>query len=201
MGTVKGQDRKRNILENYYALLAREGLEGASINRLANLMGISPSLIVHYFPNKEELVAALVENILETYEKAFLPAARGILDPEKKPEAAADIPFGEACLGSIDKGVFYACYSLSFRNRRVRDGFRRMYSRLREILAQELGELMASGHIAESDPALAAELVIALLEGRDFYRSVVEDDRRLEKYEKFLGEKVMEMLRPRNPAG
>ena len=47
--------RKPEILESYYQILIQEGLEGASISKIAKHMDIHPSLIIHYFKNKEEL--------------------------------------------------------------------------------------------------------------------------------------------------
>ena len=76
------------------------------------------------------MVVALVDYILGMYEEAFLPGLRESEDPEERMTAAGAI-FGSDWAGLVDNGVFYACYPLGFRNRRVKESFKRMYSRMR----------------------------------------------------------------------
>ena len=93
----KAELRRREILENFYEVLKEEGLEGSSIAKIAARMDIHPSLIIHYFSTKEEMVVALVDSILEKYEETFLPALQEIEDPEERMEAAIDAIFGMDC--------------------------------------------------------------------------------------------------------
>jgi AcrR family transcriptional regulator len=191
----KSETRKKDILDNFYTVLAQEGLEGASIAKVAGRMDINPSLVIHYFSTKEEMVVALVDRVLEMYEETFLPQLSGIEDPAERMEAAADAFFGSDWAQLVDHGVFYACYSLSFRNRKVRKSLQRMYSRLRELLMAEMGHLMEKGAIARGDPGLLADMVISLLEGYDFYRWIIEEEKQREEFGRFLKERVLEMLR------
>jgi AcrR family transcriptional regulator len=170
-------------------------LEGASIAKIAARMDIHPSLIIHYFSTKEELIVALVDSILEKYEDTYLPALQEIEDPEKRLEATIDAIFGLDWARLVDAGVFYACYSLSFRNQRVKDSFRRMYSRLREILIDEIIVLMDKKVILEADAGKLADLVITLLEGYDFYRGVMEDDERFDELSRFLKQNALAILK------
>jgi len=48
----KANIRKREILEHFYEVLSNEGLEGASIAKIAKHMGVHPSLLMHYFKTK-----------------------------------------------------------------------------------------------------------------------------------------------------
>jgi AcrR family transcriptional regulator len=191
----KAELRKQEILENFYEVLKEEGLEGASIAKIAARMDIHPSLIIHYFSTKEELIVALVDSILEKYEDTYLPALQEIEDPEKRLEATIDAIFGLDWARLVDAGVFYACYSLSFRNQRVKDSFRRMYSRLREILIDEIIVLMDKKVILEADAGKLADLVITLLEGYDFYRGVMEDDERFDELSRFLKQNALAILK------
>jgi len=190
----KAETRKKEILDNFYAVLIEEGLEGASIAKVAARTDINPSLVIHYFSTKEEMVVALVNRVLQMYEEAFLPRLQGIKDPRKRLEAAAETFFGSDWAGLLDHGVFYACYSLGFRNRRVKSSFQRMYSRLRELLTAEIGDMMEKGVVAKGDPGLTADLIISLLEGYDFYRCIIEDEKQREEFGGFLKENLLGML-------
>jgi AcrR family transcriptional regulator len=190
----KAETRKKEILDNFYSVLAEEGLEGASIAKVAARMDINPSLVIHYFSTKEEMVVALVDRVLEMYEQTFLPRLQGIEDPRKRLEAAADTFFGADWAGLVDHGVFYACYSLSYRNKMVRKSFQRMYGRLRELLVVEMNDLIKEDTIAKADPGMLADLTISMLEGYDFYRWMIEDEIQRDKFGKFLKKNVLTML-------
>jgi AcrR family transcriptional regulator len=189
------QERKPEILENFYAVLTEEGLEGASLAKIAARMGIHHSLIIHYFSTKEELVVELVEYILEKYENTFLPMLSEIEDPGERLEKTVDAVFGLDWTKLVDSGVFYACYSLSFRNERVRDSFQKLYSRLREVLVDEITEYMEKKIIVRGDPAKLADLIISLLAGYDFYRSVIEDEGQIEELALFLKQNALSLLK------
>jgi AcrR family transcriptional regulator len=191
----KEETRKKEILDNFYAVLAQEGLEGASMAKIAARMDINPSLIIHYFSNKEEMVVALVDRVLQMYEDAFLPPLLGIEDPQKRMEAAADAFFGAGWASLVDHGVYYACYSLSFRNEMVKKSFQKMYGRLRELLVMEITDLQKGGAVVKADPGLLADLVISLLEGYDFYRWIIEDEKQREEFGRFLKKSVLALLR------
>jgi AcrR family transcriptional regulator len=191
----RAETRKREILENFYAVLAEEGLEGASMAKIAAHMGIHPSLIIHYFATKEEMIVELVDFMLDQYEETFLPRLREIDDPEEKLQATIEAIFGQEWVRLVDAGVFYACYSLSFRNDRVRERFQRMYARLREVLLDEIGDLMQRGVIVKADAGKLADLIISLLEGYDFYRGVMGDDERFDELGRFLTESALAILR------
>lgn len=190
----KAETRKKEILENFYAVLAEEGLEGASIAKIAARMGIHPSLIIHYFSNKEEMVVALVDFMLAKYEETFLPRLREIADPEEKLHKTLDAIFGLDWARLVDSSVFYACYSLAQRNDRARKSFQRMYSRLHEVLSEEISQLASKGVIAKTDPGKLADLIISLLEGYDFYRGIADDEERFDELGQFLKENALAIL-------
>jgi len=191
----KAEIRKREILENFYQVLVEEGLEGSSIGKIAARMGIHPSLIIHYFSTKDEMIVELVELILKEYEETFLPRLEEKKDPEERLHAALDAIFGLDWNRLVDMGAFSACYSLSFRNERVRASFQRMYSTLREYLVKEIAYYMEMGLVARADPERLADLIIALMEGYSFYRAVMDNEHRFDELSQFLRENALAILR------
>ena len=72
MGRKNRSDTKRSeIIKHVYDVIAESGIEGATLSRIANHMGIHKSLLTYYFHTKEEMIIALVDFITETYEKFF----------------------------------------------------------------------------------------------------------------------------------
>ena len=61
------ETRKPEILEGYYRVLIENGFEGSSIGKIAQHLGIHPTLILHYFKNKDNLQHELVEILITKY--------------------------------------------------------------------------------------------------------------------------------------
>lgn len=53
---------REQILEAAKAIVIEEGFEGVSIRKIANKIQYSPSLIYHYFKNKEEIINQVMES-------------------------------------------------------------------------------------------------------------------------------------------
>ena len=191
----KAEIRKREILENFYEVLAEEGLEGASIAKIASRMGVYPSLLIHHFSNKEEMVVELVDFIMSNYEQAFLPKFDEIEDPEERLSRIIDSAFGLDWFGLVDNGAFYACYALSFRNERVHAHFQRMYQTLRDVLVAEITAYAESGNAVAMEPGRAADLAIMQLAGFNYYKNIFGNDSRFEEIGEQLKDYVWSLIR------
>jgi AcrR family transcriptional regulator len=59
------QQRSRLMVERIVdagsAVLIQQGYDGATTNRIAEAAGISPGSLYQYFPNKEAIIAEVVE--------------------------------------------------------------------------------------------------------------------------------------------
>ena len=56
MRIVNHEERRRRIAEAAIDLIAREGLEGTTLNRIAREMGASIRIVTHYFADKDTLL-------------------------------------------------------------------------------------------------------------------------------------------------
>ncbi|MEM9326180.1 MAG: TetR/AcrR family transcriptional regulator, partial [Bacteroidota bacterium] len=63
--------RRQEIVKAFYKTAKIEGMHNTSIAKIADVMDVNPSLILHYFKNKDELVLALIDFILSGYHKIF----------------------------------------------------------------------------------------------------------------------------------
>ena len=95
--------RKAEILKHFYEVLVKEGLEGASIAKIAKHMGIYPGHITHYFKNKEEMLIELVESLMKEYAEQLIPQWEKIQDPKKRINKILDMVF------SVDWAEFLHC--------------------------------------------------------------------------------------------
>ena len=57
------QDTRKKLLEGAQKCLVQEGFRKTSVKAIARYAGVNHGLVHHYFGSKEELLAALVENV------------------------------------------------------------------------------------------------------------------------------------------
>ncbi|GAB2664937.1 TetR/AcrR family transcriptional regulator [Nocardia goodfellowii] len=58
-------ERRQSILEAVFTIVDTEGVEGVSIRNVAQQAGVSIGRVQHYFPTKEDLLAAAFTSITE----------------------------------------------------------------------------------------------------------------------------------------
>ena len=75
------------LLDATAALLVEEGYPRTTTNRIAKRAGVSVGSLYQYFPNKESVVAALIERFIDAqFEILSTRLAETILDPEREIE-------------------------------------------------------------------------------------------------------------------
>jgi AcrR family transcriptional regulator len=96
-----GLRSRRIILDAAARLATVDGLEGVSIARLADHIGMSKSGLYAHFGSKEELQLATVETAAEIFRDDVIRPTEGLTDPIARLEALC-----EAFLGHLERQVF-----------------------------------------------------------------------------------------------
>lgn len=161
--------RKPEILESYYQVLIEEGLEGASIGKIADRLNIHPSLIIHYFKTKERMKLALVDLLVEKYNAPEFLSLTHIEDNEARFHALMDTLFSFEWSRTVDPGVHFGFYYLSFRSEAIQERFREMFKSLREHLKEQMAYFSSKNIIDVHDPEKAADIIVTLMEGMEFH--------------------------------
>lgn len=66
--------RRRQILDGAVELIAEQGFVNASIARIAERVGVAKSAVLYYFATKDDLVAAIVEQVIGDAARVMAPA-------------------------------------------------------------------------------------------------------------------------------
>lgn len=130
--------RKPEILEGYYNVMIKEGIDGTSISKIANHLGIHPSLILHYFKNKENLRLELIEMMVERFKSRHLIELDHIKDDGERFKTLIDTLFSYEWSRTVDPGVHYGFYYQSYRDENIRRICKDMFRWLRDFLYKEL---------------------------------------------------------------
>ena len=186
--------RKPEILENYYQVIIEEGIEGASIGKVAARMDIHPSLIIHYFKTKKNLTLKLVDLMLEKYlAPGFLDFSH-ISNLEDRFNALIDTIFSESWSKTVDPGVHFCFYYLSFRNPDIKEQFNKIFKRFRDYLFGEMEMYNRAGIIHVKDIDKAVDSIITLMEGLEFHARFLSESQPFEHFANDAKELAVKML-------
>ena len=180
--------RQKEIIKAFYKLAKKEGLENASIAKTAALLDMNPSLVVHYFQTKEALVYGLIEYILDKYLLIYKIPQEYAGDPKKTLLKVIDNIFSNKWNALFDDSVSYSCYALAFRDKTIKEKYKRLLDTLRQNLQQLITDCKSQGILSVKDPVLTADLIFVLVDGAYYYLCLVSDkeeyQHKLEQYKK-----------------
>ena len=171
----KSEERQKEILAAFYQTVQEVGIEKASIARIAKKMDVNPSLIIHYFKNKEEMEYAMVDKLLIKFQGDFLPAVEELETTTDKLKLTIFGIFSLEWLHKVDPAVFYSFYIGIFRNEELRGKFQVMYDTfanyLEKLLEQAKEESIIPAHI---QPREFARMLVSLQEGNTYYQFLMK---------------------------
>ena len=200
---MNAQERKQQILTHFYEVLLDEGIEGASIGKIAKHMGVHKSLLVHYFNKKEEMFIELMGMIMERYERSYLQKFKEIDDPETRLDTVLDTIFGlpwRRLFGlptekAADDEAFSACYYLTYRNEAIRKRFQEMFTRFRNELIDVIKACVETGVIQETDPEKVADSLMVISQGLNICELMRETDRQSEEFRQYIKVRTLNLLK------
>ena len=193
--------RKPEILENYYQVIIEEGIEGASIGKVAARMDIHPSLIIHYFKTKKNLTLKLADLMLEKYLAPGYLDFSHISNLEDRFNALIDTIFSESWSKTVDPGVHFCFYYLSFRNPDIKEQFNKIFKRFRDYLFGEMEMYNRAGIIHVKDIDKAIDSIITLMEGLEFHAKFLANNKPFEEFAEYSKRLVIAVLKGAPPVG
>jgi len=186
------EPRQKEIIRAFYKLAKKEGLENASIAKTAELIDINPSLIMHYFKTRESLVYGLIEYILDKYLLIFKVPKECEGNPREVLLQVIDNIFSDKWNTLFDDSVSYSCYSLAFRDKVIKEKYKKLLDALRQNLVQLIMECQDAGELSVKDPVVTADLIFVLVDGAYYYMSLVSDKKEYEKrIEQYKGHAIL----------
>ena len=186
---MKGTRTRTSIVERAVDLASLEGLEGLTIGRLADDLGMSKSGLFAHFGSKEELQMATVEAASRRYiDEIFTPALR---EPRGYPRLVA---ICRSWLSYVRRGVcpgggFFAAASFEFDGRPgpIRDQIRKLMDDWMGALERAVRMAQDEGHLDPSiDPSQIAFEVNALFFGANFAYHLRGDQSSIDKAERAM---------------
>lgn len=161
--------RRKEIIKAFYTVAKDIGLENTSIAKVADFMGISNGLVMHYFKTKDDILKVLNEFILERHLKIVANQEFGEMDSELKLKQFIETLFSRNWNKYFDDGVFYSCYALIYRNPDFNQCFKRYLESLHGVLKGKLNEAFENNLISNDNIDELTEIIFALVDGAYYY--------------------------------
>lgn len=162
-GYTKGHETREQILQAALGLLVEQGLRAMSMRRVAGACGMKLGNLTYHFPTREDLIQALLDAVISSYEIEF---ERIVHKPGVPPEERlADIC--ELILEDIRSKkttrVFPELWALSNHDPFVLERVQELYARARAPIAEIVAEMRPELPTAEREAI--ALFISASMEG------------------------------------
>ncbi len=186
--------RKPEILGFFYETIVEEGIEGASIGKVAKRMGIHPSLIMHYFSTKENMMIEMVDYIIREYSDLLNNIHVDKDDPHARLHQLLGVLWGEQWYGMTNIAADFSVISVSFRNNEINERLKHLYSLFRKYLCRELKTFTKAGIIRVEDPLVTADIIITMLEGYRHFKHFYVDEQSSGRFREEMKKAALSML-------
>ncbi len=158
-----GEKRREQILAAAFAVAARDGIAGLTVRAVAGEAGLSHGLVLFHFKRKEQLVAALLDAVLETTLVLEVPAdVAGVPRPLDRLRALLRREVSRLACEPDRIRLLLECWALGARDVDMRAKVGRALARYRAAflpLAQEVLMSESSGFAGVTPTGLAAVTV------------------------------------------
>jgi AcrR family transcriptional regulator len=160
--TTKGYERSAAILDAAYTILATEGYAALSMRSIAQRVGVSLSNVQHYYPSRDALIEALLEQTLTGYQAEMDRIAAGTESPQLRFSGVIDY-FLETLRGQVQSGLFFEVAALANRHPVATTVFDAMLTRARKNLRRLIRDIAPAMPPAQCE--IRAALVVSQLIG------------------------------------
>jgi len=167
--------RRKEIVQCCYRVIEQHGIEKTTIKNIASEMGVAPSLVMHYFKNKEELLVELVDYLVESMDTVYIPKLGEFTTARERLDFFIGETINLTVAQSVEDRVFYACFYMSFYNPAVRKRFMAMYDLDRERSGRLIMEYLREEGLPAIDPEPLSMELIAFIEGLNFVYALYKD--------------------------
>lgn len=161
----KGEKRREELLDAALQVFSLEGYTGASVAKVAAIVGISVAGLLHHFPSKVSLLMAVLDRRDEVSRKLADEVRRentlsGLLDSLRA------INRSNATAPGVVRAFSILNAESLLENQPAWSWFQERYERIHERLHQQFSELVERGEVrADVDLAKLIQQILAMMDG------------------------------------
>ncbi|MCI0425512.1 MAG: TetR family transcriptional regulator C-terminal domain-containing protein [Actinobacteria bacterium] len=162
------ETRRNDILSAAAVAIAERGLCETRISDVADVLGVSPALILYYFPTK----ATLLSEAMMHLDRLFYERVRGRLEKARTAEDRLVILIEESCPGHADAvgvpdtwALWPATWEMARHDQTLAEARARLDEAWRDQIVSIVEDGIASGEFAQVDAKDFSIQLAAMLDG------------------------------------
>lgn len=190
--------RRAELLEAVWRVVARDGLERATVRVIAKETGWSTGVLAHYFADKDEILVSALHLMYERIAVRWTAKLEGLSGIEALHELVLDnLPLD-------DERELETKFLMNYWSRVIREGDgvprpERRGPQLIDLLSDLVREAQQAGEIrGDDEPEDVAEGLLALIDGFSLH-ALLDPQRLTRERQVELVAREFDLLRPTNP--
>jgi AcrR family transcriptional regulator len=121
-------ERREDILDAFEHCILERGIQGSSFQRIAQMLGMDRNIISHYFGNRDALVDAMTQRIVDGFDSRMREMMN--LEQSTSVMALVDVFYGENDSREKTEILWAEIVAYSARSEFVRNRLRQSYDKL-----------------------------------------------------------------------
>ena len=157
--------RREEIVRAALRLILKNGYNSVTLADIAEQVGVSKGLISYYFPKKDDVFVAVLEQIVERLTTDFQSFYSADAPAAEKLKMIFLNLFGNEKRARRYYTVVIDYMAQAIRDRQVQDYTQLIYASYRTYMERIVRDGVASGEFRQVDPERIASMILALMEG------------------------------------
>ena len=159
--------RRGEIVAAFYRCVVKEGFAGASIRKVAKEAGVQPSVLHHYFADRDEMIEEMVTVYADLIIQHFKNDMKECKDPDEQFRYAIHYLFSDSMINDDFTGFFLECLVESRRNPKVRATIAATFRRFRKEITEFIDGLEVFKKLPAATKKTYASMIVAMHEGTE----------------------------------
>ena len=162
---VDAEERREKLIDATWRIIAKEGLDAATVRRIAAEIGATTGVVVHYFRDKDEIILAALQRACDSVTGRIRSHSNRRSALEALREAIIEaLPLEEQ--SAMEWRVWMNFWGLSLTSARLAQEQDRRYDVWRRIMRGLLERAQRKGELrADADLPRVSDHLIALIDG------------------------------------
>jgi AcrR family transcriptional regulator len=163
--TAKGQRESARLTDVATQIVAREGLVGATLGRVAAAADVDKRMLAYYFGTREQLWAEVVQRFGRNVAESAVVATSGHAGPYEVASAGLDAIWSGAVEQQPELTRAYIVLAAAANNEATQSALDHTEEIFVEFFAEQVGRVEANGYVLVDDRQNFVTAMFALLRG------------------------------------
>lgn len=148
-----------------FELFAREGLEGANLDRIAAHAGVTKGSLYWHYASRRELVLAACNHYYRRWQRQVHAALAPLTDPMARLRGALAFSVRSCVADPANRRFTTGLFAMMQADASVRSSWSQFYDTVREFFLGLVAAAQASGAILPGDARARVDLMLEAMEG------------------------------------